>query len=98
MSEQPAGPKKPRVYLPPEIAEPPISNPSVAAAFRALRDGTAAPYQQQLAMRWLMDSACLMQHFPYHLTDRDTAFALGRRFVGEHVLKFLAGPVQRDEE
>jgi hypothetical protein len=58
----------------------------VASAFKALHAGEASGHQQQIALQWLVREACGKAHFPYHPSDRDTAFALGRQFVGDLVV------------
>jgi len=57
----------------------------IALAMHALRDGVASQDQQQMALQWILGEACAKMHFPYHGTDRDTAFALGRRFVADQI-------------
>ncbi len=57
----------------------------VAMAMMALRDGVASPDQQQMALKWILGEACAKLHFPYYPNDRDTAFALGRRFVADQI-------------
>jgi hypothetical protein len=60
---------------------------AVAAAFKALHTGSANGHQQQIALQWLVREACGKAHFPFY-GDRthDTAFALGRQFVGDLVV------------
>lgn len=70
----------------PPANEAPRAPVAVAAAFKALHAGEASPHQQQLALEWLVREACGKAHFPYHATDRDTVFALGRQFVGDLVV------------
>lgn len=71
-------------------AEVPAAPLAVAAAFKALHAGEASGHQQQLALQWLIREACGKAHFPFH-GDRthDTAFALGRQFVGDIVIGFF---------
>lgn len=57
----------------------------VAMAILALRDGVASDGQQKMALQWIIGEACQRMHFPYHDNDRDTAFALGRRFVADQI-------------
>lgn len=65
------------------VAPAPVA---VVAAFRAIHAGEAAPHQQQMAFQWLIREACGKAYFPYHASDRDTVFALGRQFVGDLVI------------
>lgn len=60
------------------------------AAFQALQRGDATSHQQQLAVKWLIERAAGTYEHHYYPSDRDTAFALGRRFVGQQVVKLLA--------
>ena len=83
----------PQVPAPYEIAD--------AAAIQALMRGDAEPHQQQRAMRWLIEQAAGAYEFQYYSTDRDTAFALGRAFVGQQIVKLSklnTQTLRRDEE
>jgi hypothetical protein len=70
---------------PPANAIAPVTL-AIASAVKALHDGTASSHQQQLALQWIVREACGKAYFPYHASDRDTAFALGRSFVGEQIV------------
>jgi hypothetical protein len=72
-----------------------------AAAIQALVRGDAEPHQQQIAVRWLIEQAAGAYEFQYYPTDRDTAFALGRAFVGQQIVKLSklnTQTLRRDEE
>jgi hypothetical protein len=74
---------------------------AVAAAFKALHAGEASGHQQQIALQWLVREACGKAHFPYHPSDRDTVFALGRQFVGDLVVGLFnadLSSLRRDSE
>lgn len=78
--------------VPVEIgAGSPILNPRVtqeqAWAVKALIAGEADAAQQGIAMRFILGVLADVEGFPYHPSDRDTAFANGRRYVGHHLLK-----------
>ncbi len=60
-----------------------------ACAFQALQRGEATPDQQKLALEWLIKQAAGTYEFHYYPSDRDTAFALGRAFVGQQTVKLL---------
>lgn len=60
--------------------------PADAVAIQALIRGDADSHQQQLAMKWIIEQASEMYAFQYQPTDRDTAFALGRAFVGQQIV------------
>jgi hypothetical protein len=61
----------------------------IAEAFKALHRGEASDYQQTQAMGWLLAEACGKSRFPYHPSERDTAFALGRHFVADILIGFI---------
>ncbi len=61
--------------------------PADIVAIQALLDGRAESYQQQRAMKWIIEQAAGTYEFSYYPTDRDTAFALGRAFVGQQIVK-----------
>jgi hypothetical protein len=73
-----AGPHIPPPY---ELAD--------ASALQALQRGVATEDQQQRALKWVIEQAAGTYQFNYYPTDRDTAFALGRGFVGQQVVKLL---------
>ena len=56
-------------------------------AIQALVNGTAEPHQQQLALQWIIEQCSGMYQFHFYPTDRETAFALGRGFVGQQIVK-----------
>lgn len=58
-----------------------------AVAIQALMTGTADAQQQQNALKWIIEQASGMYEFQYYPTDRETAFALGRGFVGQQIVK-----------
>lgn len=60
-----------------------------ATALQALQRGDAEPFQQQRALKWLIEQAAGTYEFQYYPSDRDTSFALGRAFVGQQVVKLL---------
>lgn len=62
---------------------------AVASAIKALHNGTAEPHQQQMALQWIVREAGGKAHFPYHPSDRDTAFALGRYFVADLIVGLI---------
>jgi hypothetical protein len=73
--------------LPRPAADAAASVPvAVAVAIKALHVGEASPHQQQMALQWIVREAAGKAHFPYHASDRDTAFALGRYFVADQII------------
>lgn len=64
--------------------------PADAGALKALVAGQATDEQQQGALKFIVEVLCRhdeMSYFPD--SDRDTAFAEGRRFVGNQIVKLL---------
>ena len=59
------------------------------AALQALQRGDATPDQQARALKWVIEQAAGTYEFNYYPTERDTAFALGRCFVGQQTIKLL---------
>lgn len=57
------------------------------SAVQALARGDATPEQQQRVLKWVIERAAGAYEFNYYPTDRDTAFALGRSFVGQQLVK-----------
>ena len=55
-------------------------------------DGTALAHQQIRAMAWLINVAAGTYDAHYHPSERDTAFALGRAFVGQQIVKLSKMP------
>lgn len=61
-----------------------------ALALQALVRGTADPAQQKRAIDWVIMQAAGTYDMHYHPSERDTAFALGRAFVGQQIRKLLS--------
>lgn len=81
-------------HLPPaELAD--------AASLRALANGVADSHQQQRALKWIIEQAAGTYAFNFYPSERDTAFALGRAFVGQQIvglLKLNVGALRRANE
>ena len=58
-----------------------------ADAVQALARGDANEQQQQRALKWIVEVGAGAYEFHYYPSERDTAFALGRAFVGQQVVK-----------
>jgi hypothetical protein len=72
-----------------------------AHALRALRAGTASEDQQRRALDWILLKACRVGDLPWEETDRETAFAIGRMFVGKeigHLLICDLSTLRREDE
>ena len=62
-------------------------------AVKALARGEATVVQQQVALKWLIETACGTYDLSYRSDgdggERETAFAEGRRFVGLQMVKLI---------
>jgi len=59
-----------------------------AAAIQALLEGVAEEHQQQLALKWIIETLCGTYDMSFHPEgDRETAFAEGKRFAGSQIVK-----------
>jgi hypothetical protein len=59
-----------------------------AASIQALQAGTATPHQQKTALDWIINAAAGAYDLSFSPdSDRGTAFAEGRRFVGLQIVK-----------
>lgn len=66
-----------------------------ASAMQALRDGVANEGQQQHAIKWILESACALQVWPYRENQRETDIALGRHFVGQQIVGLMKANVSQ---
>lgn len=89
MATGPQQPVKKKVTRAQGPQVPPGYELADVSAFQALQSGTATPDQQMRALRWLIERGAGTYEFNYYPSDRDTAFALGRAFVGQQVVKLL---------
>ena len=62
-------------------------------AVKALARGEATDVQQQIAVKWLIETAAATYDLSYRSDgdggERETAFAEGRRFVGLQMVKLI---------
>ena len=59
-------------------------------AIQQLEQGTATPDLQQRALKWIVECASMTYDQSYRPGDtHETAFAEGRRFVGNSIVKML---------
>jgi hypothetical protein len=85
--------KEPRASKPKlpqrEAWHPAQWEPEDGFAMQAVMYGRASEEQQKRAMRFLLNEICGTYDLSYRPTsDRDTAFAEGKRFVGLQLVKF----------
>jgi hypothetical protein len=65
-------------------------NDDDARALKALQAGNAGEAQQQRALAWIINRACMTYDEPFHPDNpRVTDFILGRRNVGLQIVKLL---------
>lgn len=74
--------------------EPPVYAPvaytaSDVSAFQALERGDCPPHLQQQALDFIISKACATYDQSYRPDPYDTAFAEGRRFPGNTIVKLL---------
>jgi hypothetical protein len=63
---------------------------TITGAIKALNAGNANEGQQQRALRWIIEVVAGTYDMAYRPdSDRDTAFAEGKRFVGNQIVKQL---------
>lgn len=78
-----------RAAPPPYLAPPPYGKLETAS-LQALQQGTATDHQQKSALAWIINMAAGTYDLSYSPeSDRGTAFAEGRRFVGLQIVKLL---------
>lgn len=58
-----------------------------AAAIKACYDGTASEAQQTLAIKTIVEGVCGYYDLSFRPSERETAFAEGKRFVGAQIVK-----------
>ena len=72
---------------------PPVYDKPDMFALKGLANGTATPDQQKHALDYIVRVLCGTYDLSYRPTsERDTAFAEGRRFVGLQLVKLLNAP------
>lgn len=72
----------------PEIPYKPVDiEPHHAGAVQALIRGECPPHQQKEFMRWLIQDVCATYDQSYRVDPYNTAFAEGKRFVGNTLVK-----------
>lgn len=71
-------------------------------ALQAMQDGRATAPQQQQVLKWIINNLCRTydnQYFPD--STRNTDFALGKRWVGQQLVKLLnikLGLIKKDDQ
>jgi hypothetical protein len=79
--------------------EPPDYEKYEIACIQALAEGTAEPEQQKAALRLIVDKISLTYDMSYRPgSERDTAFAEGKRFVGNQIIRLTKLNLSRMKE
>ena len=81
--------REPSTPLPRDVTKPPPFDESDRGALVALRDGTAAPHQQQRALGWVL-YACGHNDRLLRSDARDDAIVLARHSIAEAIMMVLA--------
>jgi hypothetical protein len=71
------------------------------SAVQLLEKGECPEHLQKEFLRWLIEDVCRTYDMSYRVEPCDTAFAEGRRFSGNQVIKMLkldASKVRREDE
>lgn len=80
---------------------PPIEKTTVAdvVAIKALSQGVATDEQQKRALHFILVHVCGVDDEPYCPgSERDTAYALGKRRVGTYLRSLLAADIRKFKE
>jgi hypothetical protein len=67
-------------------------------ALQAVWAGNANEGQQVAAISFILDKLCDRGSNQYYQSDRDTAFALGKKFVGDHIAGAINAKVGKIQE
>ena len=71
------------------------------AAFRAMREGRAEPYQQQLVLEWIVYAAGTYEN-PFRVGGeggaRATDFAAGKQWIGQQIVKMVNMPALKSKD
>jgi hypothetical protein len=75
---------------------PPIAELPDVVAIKAMADGTATPDQQKRALHFILVSVCGVDDEPYCPgSDRDTAYALGKRRVATYLRSLIYADIRK---
>lgn len=66
-------------------------------ALKSLREGVATQAEQILALNYILDVLCARASNQYYPSERDTTFALGRKFVGDQIVGAINAPMKAKE-
>lgn len=66
-------------------------------ALKSLRSGTATEAEQILALDYILTVLCNRSGNQFYPTERETNFAQGRKFVGDHIVGAINAPLTTAE-
>ena len=75
-----------------------VKNKSKIRALQAVWAGTANEGQQITALIFILDDLCGRASNQYYQSERDTAFALGKKFIGDHIAGALNAKLGKIQE
>jgi hypothetical protein len=82
--------------------KPPVYEAADVTAIQQLERGEAGPEMQKRALSWIINNAAKTYDMSYRPGDtHDTAFAEGKRYVGNEIVKMLkldASKVRRNKD
>jgi len=79
---------------------PPPYDKADLIAVKACMEGRAEPYQQRLALEWIV-YACGTYETPWRPGQdgqRDSDFASGKQFIGQQIVKLINLPIANEEQ
>jgi len=75
-----------------------VDNKENIRAVQAVWSGSANEAQQMMAMSFIVDDLCGRASNQYYPTERDTNFALGKKFVGDHIAGAINAKIGKIQE
>jgi len=67
-------------------------------AIQAVWLGSANEGQQKLAMTFILESLCNRMGNQFYQNERETTFALGKKFVGDHIVGAINAKIGQIED
>lgn len=66
-------------------------------ALKSLHAGKATEAEQLLAIEYILTDLCNRTGNQFYPTERETTFAQGRKFVGDHIVGAIKAPLTTKE-
>lgn len=67
-------------------------------ALKSLRNGTATEREQVLALDYILAVLSNRAGNQFYPTDRESCFAMGRKFVGDQIVAAINAPLTTEEK